>query len=488
VKDKDKTKKQLINELMELHQRIAELEKSEARYMRAEEELRESEKRYKELWFNAPVAYHTLDTKGIITNINQTEAKMLGYTTEEMVGKSIFEFILPEQRTEARKRFRHKISGQYIPKAENRIYVRRDGSKVYVSIDDVLERDTKGEVVGTRTTMVDITEHKQVEEELKRKTEQLISSQEELKRFFAESEESRKSLLSILEDVTETQNALQKSEKRFRDIVVNTGDWIWETDEKGRYTYCSPVIKQVLGYEYNEVLGKYFYDFFHPDEREELKKAAFEVFKKKEPFKNFLNRNMHKDGRTIILETSGIPMLDDKGNLLGYRGVDRDITERKKMEEEILNAQKLESLGLLAGGIAHDFNNILTAILGNISLVKMYAKPKEEVFEILTEAEKASLRAKDLTRQLLTFSRGGAPIKKTTSILELLKDTVLFALTGSNVKCEFSIDKDLWLVDVDEGQISQVIDNLILNAVQAMPEGGTVKVKAENIIARKEQV
>jgi len=488
VKDKDKTKKQLINELMELHQRIAELEKSEARYMRAEEELRESEKRYKELWFNAPVAYHTLDTKGIITNINQTEAKMLGYTTEEMVGKSIFEFILPEQRTEARKRFRHKISGQYIPKAENRIYVRRDGSKVYVSIDDVLERDTKGEVVGTRTTMVDITEHKQVEEELKRKTEQLISSQEELKRFFAESEESRKSLLSILEDVTETQNALQKSEKRFRDIVVNTGDWIWETDEKGRYTYCSPVVRQVLGYEYNEVLGKYFYDFFHPDEREELKKAAFEVFKKKEPFKNFLNRNMHKDGRTIILETSGIPMLDDKGNLLGYRGVDRDITERKKMEEEILNAQKLESLGLLAGGIAHDFNNILTAILGNISLVKMYAKPKEEVFEILTEAEKASLRAKDLTRQLLTFSRGGAPIKKTTSILELLKDTVLFALTGSNVKCEFSIDKDLWLVDVDEGQISQVIDNLILNAVQAMPEGGTVKVKAENIIARKEQV
>ena len=113
MKDKDKTKKQLINELMELHQRIAELEKSEARYMRAEEELRESEKRYKELWFNAPVAYHTLDTKGIITNINQTEAKMLGYTTEEMVGKSIFEFILPEQRTEARKRFRHKISGQY---------------------------------------------------------------------------------------------------------------------------------------------------------------------------------------------------------------------------------------------------------------------------------------------------------------------------------------------------------------------------------------
>jgi len=350
------------------------------------------------------------------------------------------------------------------------------------------EEEEEEEEARIVVSLKDITERERAEEELKSKTEQLISSQKELKKLFAESEESRKSLLSILEDVTETQNALQKSEKRFRDIVVNTGDWIWETDEKGCYTYCSPVVKQVLGYEYNEVLGKYFYDFFHPDKREKLKKSAFEVFKKKEAFKNFINQNVHKNGHTVILETSGIPMLDDKGNLVGYRGVDRDITERKRMEKEVMKAQRLESLGLLAGGIAHDFNNILTAILGNISLVKMYAKPKEEVFEILTEAEKASLRAKDLTLQLLTFSRGGEPIKKTTSIPELLKDAVQLALTGSNVRCKFSIDPDLWLVAVDEGQFNQVINNLIINASQAMPEGGTVKVKAENIIARKEQV
>ncbi|MEA3431360.1 MAG: PAS domain S-box protein [candidate division WOR-3 bacterium] len=336
-------------------------------------------------------------------------------------------------------------------------------------------------------SLKDITERKQAEEEIKKKTEQLISSQEELKKLFAESEESRKSLLSILEDVTETQNALQKSEKRFRDVVVNTGDWIWETDEKGCYTYCSPVVKQILGYEYNEVLGKYFYDFFHPDKREKLKKSAFEVFKKKEAFKNFINQNVHKNGHTVILETSGISMLDDKGNLVGYRGVDRDITERKRMEKEVMKAQRLESLGLLAGGIAHDFNNILTAILGNISLVKMYVKPKEEVFEILTEAEKASLRAKDLTQQLLVFSRGGEPIKKTTSIQESLKESTQLALTGSNVRCKFSIDTDLWLVDVDEGQFNQVINNLVINAYQAMPEGGTVEVKAENITVEEKQ-
>jgi len=334
----------------------------------------------------------------------------------------------------------------------------------------------------------EICVREKAEEQLKKKTEQFISSQKEIKRLFAESEESRKALLSILEDATETQNALQKSEKRFRDVAVNTGDWIWETDEKGRYTYCSPVVKQVLGYEYNEVLGKYFYDFFHPDEREELKKAAFEVFKKKEAFKNFINQNVHKNGHTVILETSGIPMLDDKGNLVGYRGVDRDITERRKMEEEVLKAQKLESLGFLAGGIAHDFNNILTAILGNISLVKMYVKPEEEVFEILTEAEKASLRAKDLTQQLLIFSRGGEPIKKTTSIGRMIKDSTSLALTGSNVRCKFSIAEGLWLVNIDEGQISQVISNLIINANQAMPEGGTIEVKAENIIVGKEQI
>ena len=158
-----------------------------------------------------------------------------------------------------------------------------------------------------------------------------------------------------------------------------------------------------------------------------------------------------------------------------------EIAERKRAEAELLKAQKLESVGILAGGIAHDFNNILTAILGNISLAKMFANPEDRSFARLAEAEKASLRAKDLTQQLLTFSRGGKPIVKTASVARLLKDSTIFALSGSNILCEFSIPEGLWPVEMDEGQINQVINNVVINAVQAMPEGGTIKVRAENV-------
>ncbi|MCG2739991.1 MAG: PAS domain S-box protein [Syntrophaceae bacterium] len=181
----------------------------------------------------------------------------------------------------------------------------------------------------------DITGRKLAEDELKQKTDQIISSQKEIESLYAKSENARKALLSILQDVNEKGKALRESEGRFRDVVNNTGDWIWEVDKEGRYTYSSPVVKQVVGYEDKEVLGKHFYDFFHPDERDELKNAVFELFKQKKPLKDFINRNVHKDGHVVILEISGVPLLDDSGNLVGYRGIDRDITPRKEAEEKL---------------------------------------------------------------------------------------------------------------------------------------------------------
>ncbi len=160
----------------------------------------------------------------------------------------------------------------------------------------------------------------------------------------------------------------------------------------------------------------------------------------------------------------------------------KEMVERARTEDELLKARRLESIGLLAGGIAHDFNNLLTAIVGNISLSKMFVNPEEKVFKRLNEAEKASMRARDLTQQLLTFSKGGAPIKRTASIAELLIDSASFALSGSNVKCEFALPEDLWSVEIDEGQISQVVNNVIINADHAMTEGGMVRVKAENTV------
>jgi PAS domain S-box-containing protein len=159
-----------------------------------------------------------------------------------------------------------------------------------------------------------------------------------------------------------------------------------------------------------------------------------------------------------------------------------DVTDRVRLERELLRVQKLESIGILAGGIAHDFNNLLTAISTNLSMARMYGNLQEDVSEMLRDAEKASSRAKSLTQQLLAFAKGGKPIKKTVSIRELLVDMVEFALSGSNVRSEYSFPEDLWNVSVDEGQIGQVIHNLVINAVHAMPNGGTVQVSAENIL------
>jgi CheY-like chemotaxis protein len=172
--------------------------------------------------------------------------------------------------------------------------------------------------------------------------------------------------------------------------------------------------------------------------------------------------------------------MDHAGNCLGYVGVVEDITERRQAIQDMTRTQKLESLGVLAGGIAHDFNNILTAILGNISLVRIQLQDPDKAKQRLAEAENAAVRAKDLTQQLLTFARGGEPVKKTLKVENLLKETAIFACHGSSVKCDFVLADNLWLVEADEGQLFQVINNLVINAVHAMPDGGIVTIKAEN--------
>jgi len=151
-----------------------------------------------------------------------------------------------------------------------------------------------------------------------------------------------------------------------------------------------------------------------------------------------------------------------------------------------LKMDKLESVGLLAGGIAHDFNNILTAIIGNVSLMKMNIRnknldDKEKLINLLTEIERASNQSKDLTHQLLIFAKGGNPILKTVFIGKLLRESANFALTGSNVLCDYNIPNDLWPVEIDEGQMNQVVHNIVVNAAHAMHEGGILRIVARNI-------
>ncbi len=193
-------------------------------------------------------------------------------------------------------------------------------------------------------------------------------------------------------------------------------------------------------------------------------------------------------GKGIQTSIAIVRLADKSGKFDGQLLIIEDVTARTALEEERRRIDKLSSLGTLAGGIAHDFNNLLAGIMGNIGLAKMVMDRGTKAFEILKEAETASVRAKSLTQQLLTFSKGGLPVKKAISLDDLLRESASFALRGTNIRPVFAIADDLWPVNADEGQINQVIINVSRNANEAMPDGGTLEITARNIVLRERGV
>ncbi len=189
-----------------------------------------------------------------------------------------------------------------------------------------------------------------------------------------------------------------------------------------------------------------------------------------------------EDRTQYLIQASAAPIKDKSGQLIGVIVVFRDTTGQRKHLRELMRANKLESLGILAGGIAHDFNNILQAILGSISLARLELPTNSDASKILFSAEKASVRAKALTNQLLAFAKGGVPVKKPLILNEIIKETASFGLLGSKNRCKFDIVKDLWMVEGDSGMISQAINNIVINADQAMsmPNGGTITITGRN--------
>ncbi len=288
--------------------------------------------------------------------------------------------------------------------------------------------------------------------------------------------------IEVIRDVTERKKAeqvLKESEEKYRMLIENIQDGVFIIQD-AKIKFINEAFANMVGYTGEEVIGMDVQKLIAPEDLDMVidryrRRLAGEDVPREYEFKA-----LHKDGVTRVFVNMLVGLVNYQGRIASM-GTVKDITEHKKMEAELLKAQKLESLGILAGGIAHNFNNILTAITGNISLAKMYAKPGLEVFDILTEVEKASHRAKNLTQQLLTFSKGGMPVRKITAITRLIKDSASFALSGSNVRYEISAPDNIWPVEVDEGQISLVINNLIINALQAMPEGGVIMVSTENI-------
>ncbi len=283
----------------------------------------------------------------------------------------------------------------------------------------------------------------------------------------------------------EMERRLKESQQWLTTTLKSIGDAVIATDINGCVIFMNPIAESLTGWKQKEASGKHLKKIFNIINEKTGKQVDDPVTRvlREGIVVGLANHTLliSKDGTRRSIDDSGAPIKDENGKIIGVVLVFRDVSEKRRIEQELMKADKLNSLGILAGGIAHDFNNILTAILGNIILAKEFTRPGEKIYERLIEAEKASLRAKDLAQQLLTFSSGGAPIKKTMFISELLKESALFALSGSNVQCEFSISNNLWAVEIDEGQINQAINNLIINAIQSMPEGGRIKLTAENV-------
>jgi len=288
-----------------------------------------------------------------------------------------------------------------------------------------------------------------------------------------------KGIMIDITDLKKAEDMLLESAERYRTLVENNYDIIVESSEDGKFLYLSPNFRESLGYNPDELIGKSMFANVHSDDTPNVMKEFTKIVTTRSPGKTVF-RYRHRNGTWRWLESSGRAFETAAGELR-YVGILRDITDRKRYEEELFKSEKLESLGVLAGGIAHDFNNLLTVILGNISVSKMNLTPRDKIYTRLTEAENASFRARDLTSQLLTFSKGGAPVKEYVHTLgDLIKDTASFAVSGSKVKCEFDIADDLWPAEVDGGQISQVIHNLVINSDQAMPDGGVINVSVAN--------
>jgi len=323
--------------------------------------------------------------------------------------------------------------------------MRTDGTMIKTFCRGEVDYDAGGNIISLHGTVQDITERKRTQEELE----------------------------SLVQTVTKTAREWQET----FDAVT---DFVTLISPQHEFLRINRSTAEALGKKPEEVIGKKCYELVHGLDHPILGCPCTEALKTQNPS----STEVEDHGRIYI--TTASPITDKDGKVTAFVHTVKDITERKLMEEEHQRTTKLESIGTLAGGIAHDFNNILTGILGNIQLADGYLKQnKADTAKVmLAEAEKASLRAKDLTQQLLTFSKGGAPVKKVMHVNRLIKETVTFILRGSRNKPEFALVEDLWAADVDEGQLNQVISNLIINADQAMPNGGIINVSASNSVIK----
>ncbi|HEY5000928.1 MAG TPA: PAS domain S-box protein, partial [Candidatus Cryosericum sp.] len=394
-----------------------------------------------ETYFNTSgVIMEVTDMDLRLVRLNQTGYDFFGYTPDEIVGKDWLDIRLPErERDRIKALIRSELEGGFLPRSTENPVVTRSGEERIVAWHDSLLRDAEGRVTGLISSGVDVT------------------------------------------DRVHAEHALQASELKFKELFNQAQDAILlhvinADGTMGPFIEANDIACHWTGYMREELMRLTLSDIAvdaTPGTRErriqrlmDQGKATFSVELKT------------RDGHRIPAEVSAsLFTLEGRTVVLS---IVRDITERLRLEHELQRMDKLESLGTLAGGIAHDFNNMMTGIVGNINLARI-EDDADQSHELLEEAEREVLQARGLTQQLLTFAKGGAPVRSVQDLAHILREAVSFALRGSDVSASFDVPADLSWVDVDSGQIGQVFSNIAINADEAMPDGGTLLVSARNV-------
>ena len=428
-----------------VRERTKELQREKEEVEKAMKALHESETKFRSYTQLASSAIY-IHQDDRFKFVNKAGITISGYSLEQLLNMNIWDLVHPDDFDMVMGNFRTRLTGGKVPEQyEFRIITKQKEVRWLDFSGRIIEYEGKPAVLATG---FDITERKTVEKALLEEKERL--------------------------DVT----------------LSSIGDGVITTSIDGKIAIFNKIAEKVTGWSQQEAKGK-------PIEEVLTIRSAENGSTLINPVQELQNGGAVKiEDRIAFLQQRGghtqriinynsVPLKDQNSNVIGAVIAFRDITEKRQMEEELFKAQKLESIGLLAGGIAHDFNNILTAIMGNISLAKMHQETSDKVVDLLDKAEKATSRAQDLTQQLLTFSKGGTPLLKTSSVESIIEESVDFVLKGSNVKCVFNVEDDIKAVEIDEGQISQVIQNLVINADQAMPDGGNINISVKNVHIKK---
>ncbi|MBN2440379.1 MAG: PAS domain S-box protein [Spirochaetales bacterium] len=435
--------KKVAHHTLELQKANENMRKDIKRRKKIEKALRESEKLYRTLIFTSPNPVILTDLDLNITMVNRTALALSNIDYETLIiGKNILKFISEKDRLSVKNNFQALFEKENLFTGEF-LFLKVDGTPYPAELNASIIYDSEEKPIAFLIVIGDLTAKKNVED------------------------------------------ALEKEKELFEVTLRSISDAVVTISRDKKVVFLNRVAENLIFREQSQVIGhdfQAFFSFMSRNNSEYNERLITHLLDRGDPMSFSLDTQLVLSfGKKIPIAGSGSPIRSKDGTLIGAVLVFRDISEQKEMENELLRARNMDSLGVLAGGLAHDFNNILTGIITNISLAKGQISNSDEVKEFLLNAEHAALRASRLTNQLLTFAKGGAPVKESASIKNIITESASFCLSGANVECEFVLPDDLWSLEVDRGQMYQVLNNLIFNAKDAMPQGGKIILTAMNI-------